>query len=916
MLPYYNIKIFIFLLRISLSLEIISSNAFYFINSNFSQITLKIKGRGNKYIFSPEGSFNDSSHPDIVQINGKDISIVKSVHYLNNGINTVILKWKKDRQDYSHIFHGCPDITEIDLSHFNTSQVKWMGSMFRGCHSLTSIDFTNFDSTMAIDMGYMFRGCRSLTSIDLSYFNTSSVTLMWLMFADCELLTSLNLHNFDITHVISMEDFLNNCFNLEYIDLFNFKENNKLYVVNMFGSVPDNVVVCMNENNINDKILSELEKKKCYTIIEECTANWKSKQRKIFEKTGKCVEDYSYHYQYNIIDILTEIKETIIKEELNEYYDTILEIIEKYFSLRIYNTSNIDRGEEEQISFGNIHVTLTKSENQKKNIYNDTYVTNNTLIDLTECEISLRAFYNISNDTSLYIQKIDVTQEGMQIPKVEYDVYSRLGGKKLQKLNLSICQNNKINIYTNIDSISNLDIINPTSGYYTDVCYPTTSDVGTDIILNDRKKEFVEKNKTVCQEDCNFVGYNYNTKKAKCSCDVKEASLFFKNIIINRNKLYQNFLDINSIGNIDFLFCYKMLFTKKGLLKNIGSYILLLIILFHIICMIIFYIKSFPKLKHQINYIFKCKINLSTIGGNEVTKNKRLKYKKIFIQNKNKKININKKFLIKYKRLKRRKKYSKKHIKTNNNKNMDNCNKKIIKQNKFLNFFRYTDDEINDLSYELAIKRDKRTFLEYYISLLKTKHDIFFSFCYNKDYNARILKIDLFFLGFTMSYVINGLFFTDETMHKIYEDKGSFDFIYQFPKTIYSTIISLVLDYIIKLLALSNDAILDFKNIKLTKDYKKIKKYLIIKLRIKFLLYFIISSILLILFWYYIGMFCVIYKNTQIHLIQDTLFSFIESSIYPIWINLFPGIFRIPALSNHKNKRIYLYKFSQFLQIL
>ena len=63
-------------------------------------------------------------------------------------------------------------------------------------------------------------------------------------------------------------------------------------------------------------------------------------------------------------------------------------------------------------------------------------------------------------------------------------------------------------------------------------------------------------------------------------------------------------------------------------------------------------------------------------------------------------------------------------------------------------------------------------------------------------------------------------------------------------------------------------------------------------------------------------MFGVIYKNTQIYLIQDTIFSFIESSIYPFWINLLPGIFRIPALSNLKNKRKYLYRFSQFLQIL
>ena len=906
MLSFYNIIILDFFITISLLIELSFNNTFYFLYLNLSKITLKIKGRGRKDIFCSGGSFNRSNHPDIIHINGEVKTTVNSNYYLDNEINIIILEWIIDRENYSHIFHGCSYINEIDLSFFNTSQVKWMGSMFRGCSLLTSINFTNFNTTMAKDMGFMFQGCKSLTSIDLSCFNTSNVILMWLMFADCISLTTLNLHNFDITCVTNMEGFLKGCSNLEYIDLFNFKENNNLFVGDMFDTIPNNVVVCINEDNINNNILTELDKKRCYTIIEECNANWKSKQRKIVEPTGQCFEDYSYHYQYNIIDILTEINETIINKELNDY-DKILEIIEKYFSLRVYNTSNIDKGKEEQISVGKMNVTLTTSGIQKTNIYNEAYITNTTLIDLGQCEISLRSFYNISNDTSLYILKIDVIQDGMQIPKVEYDVYSRLGGKKLQKLNLSICENDKINIYTYIDSIPNIDIINPKSRYYTDICYPTTSDFGTDITLNDRKEEFVEKNKTVCQEDCVFVGYNYKTKKANCSCDVKESSGFFENIVINRKKLYQNFLDINTIANVDFLLCYKMLFCKKGLLKNIGSYILLFFILLHIVCIIIFYIKSFPKLKKKINHIFNSKINLITTKFNKENKNKKLKYKNIFIQNKNKNINFNKRLLFEFKTHKRRRKNSK-------NQSKKNKIKKIKIKKPYSNILKYTDDEINDLSYELAIKNDKRTYFQYYISLIKTKHDIYFSFFYNKDYNAKIIKIDLFFLGFIFSYVINGLFFDDETMHKIYKDKGSFDFLYQLPKTIYSSIISLFFDYIFKLLPLSNDIILDFKNSKLA--HKKVKKNLNIKLKIKFLLYFIISSIFLILFWYYIGMFGVIYKNTQIHLIQDTLFSFIESSIYPFWINLLPGIFRIIALSNQKNKRRYLYRFSQILQIL
>ena len=146
-----------------------------------------------------------------------------------------------------------------------------------------------------------------------------------------------------------------------------------------------------------------------------------------------CKENYDCLYdedniRYSLIDIITEINNVSKKGELNEYYDKILEIIDNYFSLKIYDT-NIDKGEEDIIQRDKMHVTLTKSENQKNNINDESYITNNTLIDLAECEISLRTFYNISNNESLYIKKIEIIQEGMQIPKVEYDVYSRFREK-------------------------------------------------------------------------------------------------------------------------------------------------------------------------------------------------------------------------------------------------------------------------------------------------------------------------------------------------------------------------------------------------------------------------------------------------------------------------------------------------------
>jgi hypothetical protein len=199
---------------------------------------------------------------------------------------------------------------------------------------------------------------------------------------------------------------------------------------------------------------------------------------------------------------------------------------------------------------------------------------------------------------------------------------------------------------------------------------------------------------------------------------------------------------------------------------------------------------------------------------------------------------------------------------------------------------------------------------------LKTQHEFFFAFFQRNDYNANIVKIDLFFVSFVIYYTINGLFFDDNTMHKIYESNGSFYFEYQITKIIYSFLISMVLNKIFGLLALSNINIIRFKKNKNGVDIDKRKKKLEKNLKMKFALYFILSLLFLLCFWYYIAMFGAIYRNTQMHLLKDTLISFGLSLLYPFIIYLLPGIFRIPALSDPKAKRKLLYNFSKLLQLI
>ena len=224
----------------------------------------------------------------------------------------------------------------------------------------------------------------------------------------------------------------------------------------------------------------------------------------------------------------------------------------------------------------------------------------------------------------------------------------------------------------------------------------------------------------------------------------------------------------------------------------------------------------------------------------------------------------------------------------------------------------FTDNEINSFIYKDALNLDHRTFYQYYISLLKTKHLLIFSF-YTNDYNSKIIKITIFLFSFDLLYTVNSLFFQDSTIHKLYEDNGEFDFIYQLPLILYSTIISSFITLIAKYLSLIENNIIEIKNTNNnTKELNRKIKQIKIKLFLFFPFIFLFSAI----FWCYLYCFCAVYKNTQKLLLKDTLLSFGLSLIYPFILFVLPGFFRIPALKKETKGGNCLYRLSKIIQSL
>ena len=171
-------------------------------------------------------------------------------------------------------------------------------------------------------------------------------------------------------------------------------------------------------------------------------------------------------------------------------------------------------------------------------------------------------------------------------------------------------------------------------------------------------------------------------------------------------------------------------------------------------------------------------------------------------------------------------------------------------------------------------------------------------------------------MNFVLLYVVNAFFYNDSTMHKIYEDKGKYNLIYQIPQMIYSTAISSIIKVILSKLTTTEKKICDIKYIKNKETSIKEGKKFLKSLKIKLIIFFILDIILLLLFWYYLACFGAVYKNTQLILFKDVIISFCTSFIYPFGLELIPCTLRILALRANKKDKYCLYKISVFAQMI
>ena len=131
------------------------------------------------------------------------------------------------------MFYDCFNLTNLNLSNFNTQNVTNMSRMFYNCESLTNLNLSNFNTQKATNISGLFYNCKSLINLNLFNFNTQNVTNMSYMFYNCEALTNLFLSNFNTQNVTNMSSMFYNCKSLINLNLSNFNTQNVTNMSNM-----------------------------------------------------------------------------------------------------------------------------------------------------------------------------------------------------------------------------------------------------------------------------------------------------------------------------------------------------------------------------------------------------------------------------------------------------------------------------------------------------------------------------------------------------------------------------------------------------------------------------------------------------------------------------------------------------------
>ena len=270
----------------------------------------------------------------------------------------------------------------------------------------------------------------------------------------------------------------------------------------------------------------------------------------------------------------------------------------------------------EEFSYTEKHVTIYKNDFYSITLYKDATCLaelglNIDEIDFGECYTKIKDELQITGNLIMVIISKIINGASITIDKFIFNPETK------EKINIvSICSDEQVTVKRDLkEQLSNnenfnfieelakqdINIFDPNSDFYTDLCFHFKSPIdGKDIPVKDRIKLFFP-NITLCEEGYNIKGVNATSWKVLCECTLKDlmnSNPFGNNLLVQKS--FGEVQDILTNTNIEVMKCYKDIYDFEMYKKNTGMIIVLILIFFELICIIIYYINSKLKIKKYV----------------------------------------------------------------------------------------------------------------------------------------------------------------------------------------------------------------------------------------------------------------------------------------------------------------------------
>jgi hypothetical protein len=183
-----------------------------------------------------------------------------------------------------------------------------------------------------------------------------------------------------------------------------------------------------------------------------------------------------------------------------------------------------------------------------------------------------------------------------------------------------------------------VNIFNRTDPFFNDICF-SYSENGADMIIKDRLA-YIYQNYTICDKSCIYQKTDIKQRRFSCNCILSSS---FESNLNDLNSFISEEIKFKPLANtsISVIKCYKLVFNFKNKLNNIGFWLHLIIIIFHIPIYVIYSIFGVVPLQRYIKN--EMEKNHYLIQSDEKNKNRQDKKRTIRNNDNNKEKNREKK---------------------------------------------------------------------------------------------------------------------------------------------------------------------------------------------------------------------------------------------------------------------------------